>query len=65
VGGETAPSAPSEYVIRFSVWTDQGGRSHTFAAVAMHVCIIEEAVRVIIILLFFRVVCHELLLNCY
>jgi hypothetical protein len=57
------------YVVWFSVRTDQAGQGHSFAAVAMHICITEEMVRVTIIFLLLWVVCHGfvlLLLNtCY
>lgn len=46
-------TAPSDYVIWFSVRIDQGGRGHTCTAAAMHICIAEEMVRVTVISLSF------------
>jgi hypothetical protein len=41
------------YVTWFSIGTDQGGHSHGFVAVAMHVCVIEDMIRVTISFLMF------------
>lgn len=58
-------TAPRDYVIWFSILAQQGGRGYSFAAAAMHICVIEEMIRVTIIFLLFRFVYHKFVFYSY